>query len=109
MSTGFNKDRIGAYIEKDPQSTLDYTIDWSKWINGSDTLDTSTWTIETIAGDATPLASTTTTLDSTNHLTHIWLTAGVDANNYRVTNTVTTVNGLTEERYFRVFVKDRTI
>lgn len=109
MSTGFNKDRIGAYIDKDPQSTLDYTIDWSKWINSGDTLVTSTWAIETIAGDATPLASTTTTLDSSNHLAHIWLTAGTSTNSYRVTNTVVTVNGLTEERYFRIFVKDRTI
>jgi hypothetical protein len=109
MSTGFNKDRIGAYIDKDPQSTLDYTVDWSSWINTADTLSTSTWAIETIAGDASPLASTSTALDTTNHLTHVWVTAGTAGDNYRITNTVTTVAGLTEERYFRIFVKDRTI
>lgn len=106
MSTGFNTDRVGAYINKDPQSTLDYNIDWSDWMTTGDEINTSTWTISTITGDSSPLSTTSNSFSAALDQTTIYLTAGSDGSNYTVTNTITTTDGLTDERYFRVFVKN---
>lgn len=105
--TGFTRDRDGAFIVKDPDSYLDYSVDWSDWLDDSDDIATSTWTIETITGDTAPL--TTDANSKANGITTIWLDGGTAGNNYRVTNTITTDNGLTDERYFRIFVKNRTV
>lgn len=108
--TGFRTDREGSYIVKDPQARLDFSIDWSCWINSGDTLATSVWFVETIAGDgANNLDNYQDTLDTVNHVATVWLQKGVAGHNYRVTNRITTANSLTDERYFRVFVKDKTV
>ena len=108
MNTGFTTDRIGAYTEKDPQATLDYTIDWDLWVSTGDTIASSQWAIETITGDANPLVMTTDSFDNINNTTTVWIADGSISNQYRITNTITTTNGLTDERYFRIFVKDRS-
>jgi hypothetical protein len=105
--TGFKSDHIGSYIVKDPESTLDYSINWEDWLDTGDTITGSNWTIETIAGDTDPVLRTTDGFVGTG-LTTIWVSGGTAGNNYRITNTITTDNGLTDERYFRVFVKDRS-
>jgi hypothetical protein len=106
--TGFRRDRTGSYIEKDPQSYLDYSMDWSDWMPTGDQISTSSWTIETISGDAAPLTTDQNTKNVSTSITTVWLAAGTAGNNYEVTNTIVTDNGLTEERYFRVFVKNRS-
>lgn len=107
--TGFKKDAIGSYIEKDPQSVLDYTIDWTDWLINNDALSTMTWTISTISGDASPLAKTSDLIDLSTNKTTIYVSGGTANNNYRVTCRITTDAGLTEERYFRIFVRDRSL
>ena len=106
--TGFRKDRTGSYIEKDPQSYLDYSIDWSDWIPQDDAIATSTWRIETISGDTAPLTTDQNIKNSSTSVNTGWLDAGTAGKNYEVTNQITTDNGLTDERYFRVFVKNRS-
>jgi hypothetical protein len=32
------------YATKDPNSDLDYAINWGDWLVGTDTISTSTWT-----------------------------------------------------------------
>jgi len=106
QTTGFRTDNIGSYIVKDPESYLDYSIDWSDWLDLGDGIATSTWTIQSITGDSDPLTTDNNTRTLTT--TTVWLAAGSASNNYRITNTITTASGLTDERYFRVFVKDRS-
>ena len=106
--TGYEKDRTGSYINKDPDSYLDYSIDWSDWLDGGDTLSTSTWTIEAITGDAAPLATDSDTLNTSLSIATIFLSAGTAGNHYTVTNEIVTTNGLTDQRYFRIFVKERS-
>ena len=108
MTTGFTKDRIGSYIEKDPDALLDYTLDWNDWFGCSDGLNTSSWEIEIIENDNTPITSSTHTADTTSNTTTVWLSGGTVGNHYRITNTITTTNNLTEERYFRIFIMDRS-
>jgi hypothetical protein len=107
--TGFRTDREGSYIVKDPQAELDFSLDWSSWMDSGDSIATSTWTVQAISGDgANALDNYQDSINTTDHITTVWLRKGVSGNNYRVTNTMVTANGLKDERYFRVFIKDRT-
>lgn len=105
--TGFYKDNIGTVIDKDPEATLDYLINWVDWLSTGDSIDTSTWSIEAITGDADPLTSTATA--SSTSTTTVKLSGGTIGNLYRVYNTITTNGGLTDRRYFRVKIVARTI
>jgi hypothetical protein len=107
--TGFRTDREGAYIVKDPQAELDYSIDWSDWIDSGDAINSSVWTVETVTGDTNNLDNYQDSYSAGTSITTVWLRRGTLGNNYRVTNRITTANGLKDERYFRVFVKDRTV
>lgn len=74
---------------KDPNAVLDYTIDWSLWLDG-DTISTSTWTVGSgIVKDLDTKTATTTT---------IWLSGGTLATSYTVSNRIVTVAGRTEDR-----------
>jgi hypothetical protein len=105
--SGFRRDQIGAYIEKDPDARLDYTVDWSDWLLTNDDIATSTWTVSTIAGDASPLDNYSNLV--TQGKTTVYLQNGTPGKNYTVTVRITTTAGLRDERNFRVFVKNRTL
>ena len=49
--TGFQQDRVGVFIEKDPFAVLDYSLDWTNWMPSSNTISAITVTAETISGD----------------------------------------------------------
>lgn len=105
--TGFYKDNEGSLIDKDPEATLTYQIDWSDWMPSGDEIDTSSWTVETITDDSDNLTTTGNTNTTTS--TTVTLTGGTSGNIYKVYNTIVTLNSLTERRYFRVKIKDRTL
>lgn len=109
-TTGYLKDRIGAYIEKDPQSRLDYSIDWADWIAGGDVIANAHWTISSITGDASPLAEfTSNVMTPGTSMCTVYLAGGTAGETYTVTNRITTSNQIVEERYFRIVVKDRSL
>jgi hypothetical protein len=101
---GFRKDREGAYIQKDPQATLDYSVDWSDWLVGADTISTSTWVIQTYTGDTAPIVNTAQSV--ANGIATIYVRGGTEGKIYRITNRITTGSGLTDERYFRLVIKN---
>jgi hypothetical protein len=103
---GFRKDREGAFIVKDPQSTLDYSIDWQDWLENSDNITNSTWTISTFTDDENPIEEETSAY--VNGVATILLSGGTDGKIYRITNTITTANDLIDERYFRIVVKNKS-
>jgi hypothetical protein len=106
-TTGFYKDNEGTLIDKDTEATLDYLISWSQWLPSGDTISTSSWSIESISGDSDPLASTDT--GSTDTTTSVTLSGGTSGNLYKVYNTITTLGGLTDRRYFRVKILARSM
>ena len=106
-TTGFYKDNEGTLIDKDTEATLDYLISWSQWLRSGDTISTSSWSIESISGDSDPLASTDT--GSTDTTTSVTLSGGTSGNLYKVYNTITTLGGLTDRRYFRVKILARSM
>jgi len=73
---------------KDPNSILDFGIDWSAWL-GVDTISTSTWTLTD---------GITKTLDTkTTTATTIWLSGGTLNAEYELLNRIVTAGGRTED------------
>ena len=105
-TTGFRSDRDGIFIEKSDSGVLAYTLDYTDWLS-TDTIATSSWAISTISGDSTPLAADSNSKTTTK--TTVVLSAGTVGNIYTATNTIVTAGGYTEERHFRVVVKNRSV
>lgn len=70
---------------KDPDATLDYTIDWTAWLEDGDTIAASVWVVP----DGITQDGADTHTDAT---TTIWLTGGTASQNYTVTNRITTAS-----------------
>lgn len=85
---------------KDPEATLDYTVDWDgdDWL-GSDTISSVTWTVP--AGLANTSTSNTTTTAT------IWLSGGTADQDYDVECKIVTAGGRTDERTIRLQVRER--
>ena len=83
---------------KDPDSVLDYTIDWEDWL-GSDTIATSDWTVDT---GLTEDSDTNTTKAAT-----IWLSSGTANTDYEVTNEITTQGLRTDNRTITIQVREK--
>jgi len=107
-TTGFKQDNFGAYIDKDPHAVLNYTVDWTDWIDG-DTIATSTWAITTYSTstvDTTVLTVDNSGISGTKKSV-VTLSGGTVGNVYNVRNTIVTADDLTESRAFRVKVVNR--
>lgn len=103
--TGFKQDVQGSYIEKDPGSTLIYSLDWTDWLETGDSIANSVMVVNTIVG-----ASNVTVVSSgiqNANVTYAELSGGSAGNTYTVTNTVTTDNGLVDVRRFKLKVVNR--
>lgn len=81
--------------DKDPQATLDYSIDWAQWLAG-DTIQTSAWILQ--AGIVLSASSSTTTT------TTVWLFGGTAGQTYKITNMITTPAGRVTEQSFNIRV-----
>lgn len=75
-------------ITKTPAEILDYEINWATRGLGTDTIDTSEWSVFPSGLGTTSPAPTKTATTTT-----VWLSGGVADTNYLVTNTITTVGG----------------
>lgn len=108
--TGFKRDNSGAFITKHPSANLQYGVDFTDYLNSGDGIATATATIETISGDSSPLAfptdaSTDTTV--TGAVVSIRLNGGTTGNVYNVDCQITTNNGDTDSRRFRIVVGEK--
>lgn len=83
---------------KDPDAVLDFQVDWEDWL-GSDTISSSSWTVQTgITKDSDTYSLTTAT---------VWLSGGSPNTVYYVTNRIVTSGGRTEDRTLYIKVKER--
>ena len=78
---------------KSDTEVLDYTVDWSTWLD-TDTILSSTWDVPTGLTKDSDSNTTTATL--------IWLSGGTVGDVYLVTNTVVTAALRTAERAFLI-------
>jgi len=108
-TTGYENDNVGAFIKKDPGSTLDYVIQWSDWL-GSDSISSVSYAI-TSEAETSPTLTTSTAItglaatSTTGTTSTIVLTAGTSGVVYTVTCTMITSGGRTVKRSFRVKVE----
>jgi hypothetical protein len=105
--TGFQQDRVGHFIEKDPYAVLDYSLDWTNWMPSGDTISAITVTAETISGDAAPLTIDSST--NTDFIATANISGGTTGNTYNVEYKIDTTNGLKDSRNFRIKVVERQI
>lgn len=104
--TGYKKDTVGAYIDKDPGAKLVYSMDWSEWLPQGDTLASASYTVSTITGDATPIVKHSQGVEG-GTVSYVELSGGTAKEIYTVTATITTAEGNTDKRRFRLKVNDR--
>lgn len=83
---------------KDPDSVLDYMIDWSIWL-ADDTISTSAWIV---LGDIVIDEDTYNTTSTT-----IWVSGGIIGKLSSFTNRITTVGGRTVDRTFSIQCQTR--
>lgn len=79
---------------KDPSSVIDWTHDWADYLQSSETISSSTWSV-------TPTTTSPLTVDSDTETTTtatVWLSGGLVGQVYRVTNQIVTNQSRTEQR-----------
>lgn len=80
---------------KDPDATLDYSIDWTEWLSG-DTIVSSIWTADT--------GITIVRSSNSQQITTVWLSGGTNNMSYIVTNRITTAAGRIDDRSFKLSI-----
>lgn len=88
-------------FKKDPDSLMDYSVDWSQWMTSSDSIVNSVWFV------APGITVYTTAIDAGTHIATVRLLGGTINGHYRVTNRITTANGLTTDRSIFIRVQER--
>jgi hypothetical protein len=110
--TGYLKDNQGVFIRKDPSANIVYALDWADYLKSGDTLSTTTVTISTITGDTTPLrfpTNSATDVSISGTKTQFRLSAGTAGNVYTIKVRITTTDGDTDLRQFRVVVNNKEL
>jgi hypothetical protein len=91
--------RVNKTISKDPDSTMDFNIDWEEWLEG-DSITTSSWSVP--AG-----LVVTGTVFAASGLATIWLAGGTVGDIYTITNTITTAFGRDDQRSLVIVIVER--
>lgn len=86
-------------FKKDPDATLDYSIDWSAWLD-SDVITASAWTLPP---DITEAKAST----YTDSVATVWLSGGVAGASYEVSNRITTVLGRIDDRTITIYMANK--
>jgi hypothetical protein len=110
--TGFQRDNAGLYIVKDPQANVQYGLDFTDYLQTGHTVSSAVVTIQSITGDASPLAHPTnaaTDVVVTNPVVNIRLHNGTAGNIYNIRCKITTSYGDVDARHFRIVVKDKVL
>jgi hypothetical protein len=97
--TGFQEDRVGAYIEKDPYAVLDYSLDWTNWMPSGDTITS----ISVTADSGITIDSST----NTDYIATAYISGGTAGTIYNIEFKIVTTNGLQDSRNFRIKVIER--
>lgn len=106
-TTGYQRDVQGHWIEKDPEAQLIYSMDWTDWLPTNDELATVTYTVTPSAGvNDIDIEDSGMQL---GYLTYCELSKGVHGETYTVAANVTTVDGRSDTRRFRIKCKNRYV
>lgn len=104
--TGYKNDTQGAWIAKDPQAELVYSMDWQYWLSTGETIATVTYTENSRANDPDPLVIESSGV-SEGTLTYATISGGTAGKTYTVTAAIETDAGATDRRAFKILVQNR--
>lgn len=71
-------------FEKDPEAVLDYSVDWTDFLETAETIFSSQW--------FSPAGITVDSNGHTNKVATVWLSGGTVGSSYELTNRITTDN-----------------
>ena len=113
------------FPNKDPDETLDYTVDWSRFLGydhntgTGNTIASNIWFIDDASNVKTQISTTQNTTvngittesggltrDSTNTACTIRLSAGTNNTTYKITSQITDSSGLVSERVIKLRIKE---
>ncbi len=111
--TGARRDQAGLFFLKDPGSNIQFGLDFTDYLQASDSVSSATATISTVSGDAAPLAfptnvGTDVTI-SGGKVVSVRVNGGTAQNVYTIKVTIVTANGDTDARSFRIVVEEKTL
>lgn len=98
MSGELFKDESGFRAQQDKDSFLDYSLDWSDWLAGGDSIVSSVWS------GAAGITMSSATISGA--LTTTYVQGGEPGVWYAITNTVTSAQGRTDQQTIRLFITD---
>lgn len=85
---------------KDPSAVLDYIFDWSRWLEPNDAIASATFAVDdsslVVHSSAHDIQTAT-----------VWLTGGTMWETYKVTCSIETTQGRTDQRSMLITLKDR--
>jgi hypothetical protein len=91
-------------LMKDPSAVLDYAIDWgAEYLGDGDLLAKSSWTVEPDEADGVVIVSS----NYSGRLSTVQAGGGAPGKLYRLSNSVTTQSGRTDERSIMLRVEKR--
>lgn len=98
--TTYTTDHKGrSVIEKDPNAVLDYSFDWTDWLDGvSDTISTATFTCTGATVVSTSVASGVATA---------WVSGGTVGDHIPLQCRIVTVGGRTEDRTVYLYIVEK--
>ena len=83
---------------KDPNATLDYSVDWTEWLE-SDIIISVTWNV--------PIGIIKSSEFNTKQVATIWLSGGSIDMSYDVACIINTAGGRTDSRIITLIVRGR--
>jgi hypothetical protein len=93
---------------KDPDAILDYGFNWQAeedpYLEQGDSIATSTWSV---AAPDNNLTIGSSSIDTTQTITIVWISAGTLGVVYTLTNQITTAAGRTDNRSMFIEIKQR--
>jgi hypothetical protein len=105
--TGYKQDTAGSWIPKDPEAKLVYSMNWSEWLAAGQTVVSVDYTHNSRANDTAPLVIVTEGVQS-GTITFAEIQGGAVGKIYTVTADITTDDGATDRRSFRIKVENRS-
>jgi hypothetical protein len=98
---------------KDKDETLDYSIDWSRALEGGETISSVAWSIINSDKDKVSFPIGTTvdglknlTQTNTQSVTTLYLSGGTDNKEYTIYCSITTTENRTKERPVKIRIRE---
>jgi hypothetical protein len=104
--TGYKQDTQGAYIMKDPEAQLVYSMDWSEWLAEGQTITSVNYTENSRANDTAPLEIESEGVQG-GTVTYAEISGGAVGKTYIVTAEITTDDSSRDRRAFKILVQNR--